>query len=100
MSTKDTRISKLRRAIDAGAPVRFDYLSSPQKGAALALYTIAKIINEEGDYSLSLIYARLVSHIDEKNPENILLISDNLVNLEQYNLAIENYNKSIGISKR
>jgi len=93
VSTKDTRISKLRRAIDAGAPVRFDYLSSPQKGAALALYTIAKIINEEGDYSLSLIYARLVSHIDEKNPENILLISDNLVNLEQYNLAIENYGK-------
>ena len=89
----DTRVSKLRRAIDAGAPVRFDYISSPQKGAALALYTIAKAINEEGDYSLSLIYARLVSHIDEQNPENILLVSDNLVKLKQHDLAIENYKK-------
>ena len=93
VGNENNKMSKLRRAIDAGAPVSFDYLSSPKEGAALALYTIANAINKEDDYSLSLIYAQLVSHINNNNPKNILLISENLVKLKQYELAIENYAK-------
>ena len=89
----DSEIMELRRTIDAGAPVKYNYLSSPKQGASLALYTIANAINQEGDYSLSLLYSQLVSHIDEKNPENILLISENLKQLKQYELAIKNYGK-------
>ena len=88
----DLEISKLRRLIDAGAPVKYDYVTNSKQGAALALYTVANAINNEKDYALSLIYSRLVHHIDNKNIENILLISENLLNLEQYKLAIENYN--------
>ena len=88
----DLGISKLRRLIDAGAPVKYDYITNSKQGAALALYTVANAINNEKDYALSLIYSRLVHHIDNKNIENILLISENLLNLEQYKLTIENYN--------
>ena len=88
----DLEISKLRRLIDAGAPVKYDYITNSKQGAALALYTVANAIFKEKDYALSLIYSRLVQHIDNKNIENILLISENLLNLEQYKLAIENYN--------
>ena len=88
----DLEISKLRRLIDAGAPVKYDYITNSKQGAALALYTVANAINNEKDYALSLIYSRLVHHIDNKNIENILLISKNLLNLEQYKLTIENYN--------
>jgi Flp pilus assembly protein TadD len=88
----DLEISKLRRLIDAGAPVKYDYITNSKQGAALALYTVANAINNEKDYALSLIYSRLVHHIDNKNIENILLISENLLNLEQYKLTIENYN--------
>ena len=88
----DLGISKLRRLIDAGAPVKYDYITNSKQGAALALYTVANAIYNEKDYALSLIYSRLVQHIDNKNIENILLISENLLNLEQYKLAIENYN--------
>lgn len=88
----DLEISKLRRLIDAGAPVKYDYVTNSKQGAGLALYTVANAINNEKDYALSLIYSRLVHHIDNKNIENILLISENLLNLEQYKLAIENYN--------
>ena len=88
----DLEISKLRRLIDAGAPVKYDYITNSKQGAALALYTVASAINNEKDYALSLIYSRLVHHIDNKNIENILLISENLLNLEQYKLTIENYN--------
>jgi Flp pilus assembly protein TadD len=88
----DLGISKLRRLIDAGAPVKYDYITNSKQGAALALYTVANAIYKEKDYALSLIYSRLVQHIDNKNIENILLISENLLNLEQYKLTIENYN--------
>ena len=88
----DLGISKLRRLIDAGAPVKYDYITNSKQGAALALYTVANAIFKEKDYALSLIYSRLVQHIDNKNIENILLISENLLNLEQYKLTIENYN--------
>ena len=88
----DLGISKLRRLIDAGAPVKYDYITNSKQGAALALYTVANAIYNEKDYALSLIYSRLVQHIDNKNIENILLISENLLNLEQYKLTIENYN--------
>ena len=88
----DLEISKLRRLIDAGAPVKYNYITNSKQGAALALYTVANAINNENDYALSLIYSRLVHHIDNKNVENILLVSENLLNLQQYKLTIENYN--------
>jgi Flp pilus assembly protein TadD len=88
----DLEIFKLRRLIDAGAPVKYNYITNSKQGATLALYTVANAINNENDYALSLIYSRLVHHIDNKNIENILLISENLLNLQQYKLTIENYN--------
>jgi len=88
----DLEIFKLRRLIDAGAPVKYNYITNSKQGATLALYTVANAINNENDYALSLIYSRLVHHIDNKNIENILLISENLLNLRQYKLTIENYN--------
>jgi Flp pilus assembly protein TadD len=91
IGTNDKEIYNLRRSIDAGAPIKYNYITSPNQGAALALYTIANAVHNENDYALSLVYSRLASHIDPKNIENVLLVSDNLLNLKQYDLAIKNY---------
>ena len=69
--------------------------SFPNSSIAVAdvFHSIAKLISKEVDPAFTLIYSRLAQYLDLNHVDSTLMTADLLVDLEQYDLAIREYEK-------
>ncbi|MEM7178825.1 MAG: tetratricopeptide repeat protein [Pseudomonadota bacterium] len=84
------RLERLAEALDAGdlpAPIS----TTPEQGAAEALFAISGYVARGNNRLIGLAYARLATYLDPGLVEAQLLIGDILAQDEQYGLAIEAY---------
>ena len=65
----------------------------PSIAVADVFHSIAKLISKEVDPAFTLIYSRLAQYLDLNHVDSTLMTADLLVDLEQYDLAIREYEK-------
>ncbi len=66
---------------------------NPSIAVADVFHSIAKLISKEVDPAFTLIYSRLAQYLDLNHVDSTLMTADLLVDLEQYDLAIREYEK-------
>ena len=66
---------------------------NPSIAVADVFHSIAKLISKEVDPAFTLIYSRLAQYLDLNHVDSTLMTADLLVDLEQYDLAIKEYEK-------
>ncbi len=85
----DAPLVDLRQRLASGEEVPFDIITKPKDGAAEAFLTLADALNNDETARVSLIHARLASHIRPDLVEAQLLVADVLENEEQFALATD-----------
>lgn len=83
----------LQDRINSGEDIAFDFITSPQDGAAEVLYNMALIVNGRAAVETVLIYARMAQHLAPGHVATLLLTAELLEEIKQYDLATEAYSK-------
>ncbi len=83
----------LKDLIQSDAEIAFDFVTSPQEGAAEVLYNMALIVNGRAAVESVLIYARMAQHLAPDHVATLLLTAELLEEIDQYDLATEAYAK-------
>ena len=84
----DPEIDTLRRRLTAGEPVPYDIVTTPQQGLAEVFHTLAIALDQEGDATHTLIYARAAQALRPDQAETALFIASLLERQGQHDLAI------------
>ncbi|MEM1276406.1 MAG: tetratricopeptide repeat protein [Pseudomonadota bacterium] len=86
----DPRLQALAEALDQNKTPEAD-ITTPQQGAADALFAISGFVSRGNSRLIGLAYARLAVYLDPDLIEGQLLVGDILAQDEQFGLAIEAY---------
>ncbi|PWE32462.1 hypothetical protein DDZ14_10395 [Maritimibacter sp. 55A14] len=89
----DPEIAALRERIAAGAPVAYDFLTTPQQGVAEVYFSLASAVRGDASGAHTLLYARLAQHLRPDGVEILLLVAELLESLGQHDLAVAAYRK-------
>lgn len=81
----------LREALESERAVPFDIVTSPRDGMAEVHYDVAQTLQNEATPDYTLIHARLALYLRPDHVAAMLLTSQLLEALEQYELAVEVY---------
>lgn len=88
----DPELEQLRLRLAAGEPVPFDSVSTAKDGLAEVFYTVAMALyGQDGDTTLTLIYARAAQTLRPNQDDTALLVAGLLEQQGQHDLAIEVY---------
>ncbi|MEM1272655.1 MAG: tetratricopeptide repeat protein [Pseudomonadota bacterium] len=87
----DPALTGLRAAIQADADRAYDFLVTPQEGAAEVFYTVARGLGTDSGGILALVYARAAAHLREDHADAVLLAAEMLEASGQLDLAEQAY---------
>ena len=89
----DPALLGLRDAIAADPDRAYDFVTTPQEGAAEAMFTIARGLGTDTGGPLALIYARAAHVLDPTHTDAVLLAAEMLEEAGQLDLAVETYSR-------
>ncbi|MEP5757981.1 MAG: tetratricopeptide repeat protein [Litoreibacter sp.] len=87
----DAELNAMRKNLQAGQEVPYDFVSNAREGSAEVLFNLAAILNGRAAPEIVLTYARLAQHIRPGHAPAILTVAETLEGLEQYELATQAY---------
>lgn len=87
----DPELADLRHRLSAGEPVPFEVVKTAKDGMAEVFYTLAMALEQEGDATQTLIYARGAQALRPGQEDTALLVAGLLEEQGQHELAIEVY---------
>ena len=89
----DPEIGELQRRLLAGETLEFTIVRSPLEGMAEVFYSIANILSADADADYTLLYTRVAEYLRPDHLDAILFSAELLEEIEQYDLASQNYAK-------
>lgn len=90
---EDQLMRDLYNRLLTGDAVAFDIVQSPSDGIAEVLYAVAEALRSDTEPEILLFYARAVTHIAPHHIQSVLLSSQLLTQLGNFDLATKEYNK-------
>lgn len=81
----------IRRDLEAGKPLPFDFVTDAKDGMAEVLFSLAVALNGEAEASYTLLYAQAAAALQPDHAEAVLLVAHLLEQLKQSALASETY---------
>jgi len=82
-------IDAIRAKIEAGEASEYNFVTTPQEGAAEVLFTIAAILQGRAAPELVLIYSRLATDLRPDHTQATLMSAELLGDMDQHQLAVE-----------
>ena len=89
----DPEISNLRQRLSAGETLDFSIVRTPREGLAEVFYSIANILAADAEADYTLFYTRIAEYLRPDHLDAVLFSASLLEQLEQYELASQNYTK-------
>ena len=92
-ATPDQTILTLRARLAAGEPVPFDLVSSAKEGAAEVFFSVASALKGQTSDNYLILYSRVAEALNPANIDALLLSAELLENMEQFELAVQSYDR-------
>ena len=89
----DPEISNLRQRLSVGETLDFSIVRTPREGLAEVFYSIANILSADAEPDYTLLYTRIAEYLRPDHLDAVLFSANLLEQLEQFELASQNYTK-------
>lgn len=89
----DPGLIDMRAALVAKEKLPFDHITGPRDGIAEVFYTLAGALSSEANDDYTLLYSRMADYIRPEHIDAILLSAELLEKMEQYDLAVQTYQR-------
>lgn len=90
-SDMDAGLRAMADRLEAGEPLPFAFITSPQEGLAEVYFTVAGTIAGEAPEELVLMYLQLAHALNPDDAEIILMLAGLLDRMERHQLAVETF---------
>ncbi|KAG1715137.1 Electron transfer flavoprotein-ubiquinone oxidoreductase [Nymphon striatum] len=89
----DPGLIEMRAALVAKQKLPFDHITGARDGIAEVFYTLAGALSSEANDDYTLLYSRMADYIRPEHIDAILLSAELLEKMEQYDLAVQTYQR-------
>ncbi|MCC5975286.1 MAG: tetratricopeptide repeat protein [Rubellimicrobium sp.] len=89
----DAGLRDMANRLEAGEPMPFTFITSPEEGLAEVFFTVAGTIAGEAPEELVLMYLQLAHALNPDDAEIILMMAGLLDRMERHQLAVETFNR-------
>lgn len=89
----DPGLKKMRDDLDTDAMLDFSMVRTPRDGFAEVFFSLAAALRAEAEDHFTLLYSSIAEYLRPDHVEAVLLSAGLLENLEQYDLAINTYDR-------
>ena len=87
----DPEIDEIVASLEAGEPIPFSTITTPQDGFAEVFYTVAAALRSEAGPEFTLLYAQVARALRPDHVDVLLLTAELFESLDQYDSAIDVY---------